>query len=156
MPDKANDFEKRLKLDELNIRVLAFGYFTFALFEQVATDVISHYDLNMGEFTVLWLLRNSKKEINLKMVKEGTLKYSGASITKISDALIARGYITRRENPSSRREKLVRATPAGMKVANQALADIDKLSGPLMKGLSATESRDLLKSLKAIFENITG
>ena len=154
MPDTANDAEKQLGLDAMNIRVLAFGYFTFALFEQVVADVIARYGLNMGEFTVLWLLHNSKKEINLTQVKEGTMKYSGASITKIADLLLEKGYITRRENPRSRREKLIRATPAGEKTAVQALAEIDKLNGPLMKGLSGTERRDLLKSLKVIFENI--
>jgi DNA-binding MarR family transcriptional regulator len=82
------------------------------------------------------------------------MMYSGASITKVADKLLHKGYITRRENPLSRREKLIKVTPAGERIANKVLADVKKAFKPVVKGLTASERNQLLKFLKVLLDNV--
>lgn len=151
---KTNGLEESLQLGDMNTKVFAYGFVTLSLMSSAVEDFLGRYELSMGEFTVLWHLRNKKEELNLKQVKENTLIYSGASITKVADKLLHKGYITRRENPASRREKLVKATPAGVKLCTKVLGDVKKVFSEFLVGLSATDKRQLVNYYKVLFENV--
>ena len=151
---KAEILEETLQMDDVNTKVFAYGFITLNLTVTAVENFLGQYGLSMGEFTVMWYLQGVKEEINLKAVKEGTLIYSGASITKVADKLLHKGFITRRENPASRREKLVKSTPAGMKLCSKVLNESKKVFGDFVAGMSAPDKRQLLNLYKIIFGNV--
>ncbi len=85
-----------------------------------AEKALAQYGMSFGEFAILWYLSGLKEEINLSQVKRSTFLYSGANITKVTEKLVQKAYINRRENPMSRREKLVKITPIGAKFFSTA------------------------------------
>ena len=96
------------------IYVLALIY---NLANQKAEEYFAQYKLNVAKFNVLMLaaFRNKGKGITqVEMAK--SLIASASNITKIAEELKKRGLISRTQNPLSRRENLIRITPAGRKL----------------------------------------
>ncbi len=153
---KMNVLEENFKLSDMDSKLFAYGFVTISLAVSNMEDFLGKYGLSMGEFSMMWHLRGVKDELNLKQVKENTLIYSGASITKVADKLVQKAYITRRENPASRREKLVKITPAGAKVISKAVNDAKKVYAGYFKNLSANDKRALLDYFKIVFESVCG
>ena len=153
---KINVLEDNFQLSDMDTKVFAYGFVTTSLAVSVMENFLGRYGLSMGEFSMLWHLKGAKNELNLKQVKENTLIYSGASITKVADKLVHKGFITRRENPASRREKLVKITPSGSKLCGKVLGDSKKVYAGFFKGLSGTDKRSLLDYYKTVFVNVLG
>ena len=147
--------EERLNLKDIDGNILFHGVIVFALVNRAAERILKGYDLSTGEFAVLMHLNATKKEINLSTVKQNTFLFSGASITKVAEKLLNKGFITRRENPRSRREKLVKVTPSGEKLTTKVLQAYKENYPKIMKGLSQSSKDRLLKDLKIIFSNVT-
>jgi len=147
--------EERLNLKDIDANILFHGAIAFVLVTRAGERILKGYGLSTGELAVLMHLNATKKEINLSQVKQNTFLFSGASITKVAEKLLNKGFITRRENPRSRREKLVKITPSGEKLTTKVLQAYDENYPKVMKGLSQSAKERLLKDLKIIFENIT-
>ena len=152
--EKAGKLENSFELPDLDSKVFAYGYVAFSIARDLVEDFVGRYGLSIGEHTMLWHLRVTKGEVNLKEVKDSTYVYSGASITKVADKLLHKGYITRRENPASRREKLVKITPAGTKVCVQVLKNIRKVYGSFFSAFPATEKRKMLKHFSTFLDTV--
>ena len=147
--------EKRLNLKDIDANILFHGVIVFALVNRVAERILKKFGMSTGEFAVLLHLNATKEEINLSQVKQNTFLFSGASITKVAEKLLNKGFITRRENPRSRREKLVKVTSSGEKLTAKVLQAYKSNYPKIMEGLSQSAKDRLLKDLKIIFGNIT-
>lgn len=147
--------EERLNLKDIDGNILFHGAIVFALVTRAGERILKGYGLSTGEFAVLMHLNATKEEINLSQVKHNTFLFSGASITKVAEKLLNKGFITRRENPKSRREKLVKVTPSGEKFTTKVLQAYRENYPKVLKGLSQSSKERLLKDLKTLFGNIT-
>lgn len=146
--------EERLNIVDIDANILFHGSIAFALVTRAGERILKGRGLSSGEFSVLLHLNAHKKEINLSMVKQNTFLLSGASITKVAEKLMHKGYITRRENPKSRREKLVKITTAGEKLTAKVLQAYKAQYPKVLRNLSSSAKERLLKDLKIIFNNI--
>ena len=105
--------DKVVDLGNQNERVMATGAVAFFIYLHQAEKAASKFGLGFGDMIVLKHLDSRKDEIILRQLKDNIMMLSGASITKIIDKLFSLGYTERRENPDSRREKLVKITASG-------------------------------------------
>jgi len=151
--DRTTLLKGRFFLDDIDEELVAQGLLTFLFVHRLFEQMVGGFGLSFGEFIVLMHLRNRKDELNLNQVKNNVLVFSGASITKIVDKLVGSGLITRRVNPSSRREKLIKATPAGNKMITTLIGDIKSQDKLLTKGLAADGKRLMVKWSDAILKN---
>jgi len=146
--------EERLTLENSDEKVMVTGATAFSLYMHNAEKLAVASGLSYGDIIVLRHLHGRKEEINLRMLKESVMMLSGASITKITDKLVQKGYINRRENPKSRREKLIKITPAGEKAFAKLNKEVLMLSDKATKGFSSAEKNRLFNDLKVILTNM--
>jgi DNA-binding MarR family transcriptional regulator len=144
---------ERFSLDDIDEELVAQGLLTFLFVHRLFEHTLSRTGLSFGEFIVLMHLRNRREELNLNQVKNNVLVFSSASITKIADKLVAGRLITRRVNPGSRREKLIKTTPAGNKTITKLIDDIKSQDKLLTRNLTADEKRLMVKMSDAILRN---
>ena len=142
------------KLKDLDEKMLGTGVVTFALVVRSCEKALAQYGMSFGEFAILWYLSGLKEEINLSQVKRSTFLYSGANITKVTEKLVQKNYINRRENPLSRREKLVKITPSGAKFFGKVITAVRKTYGPILKGVSKSAKEGCLKDMNTMIRNL--
>jgi DNA-binding MarR family transcriptional regulator len=146
--------EERVKTDDINELIVLYGVISFALTMRIAERLLKEYKMSLGEYSVLLQLGAAKKEMNLSQVKQNTYLFSGASITKVAEKLLNKAYVTRRENPASRREKLVKITATGEKALAKVQRTFKSRYPSLLNGFSPNAKDRLLKDLKAYFTNV--
>lgn len=84
------------------------------------------------------------------------LAQSPANLTRISDALVERGYVTRSPDMEDRRRMLLRLEPAGEQLLQLLLPRIaPDISAPFAD-FSAAEKQQLLDGLKRLLAGIDG
>lgn len=145
--------KERFGYDDINEEVVGHGVISFMLIHRLIERVVEKSGVSFGEFMALMHLRGRKEEINLNRLKQGLIIFSGASVTKIAEKLVLGGLITRRVNPSSRREKLIKATPAGRRMIDSLAGNLKKLNKEVVKGFSAAQKRQMLDICKAVLQN---
>jgi DNA-binding MarR family transcriptional regulator len=145
--------KERYSLETIEEEIVVYGLTSFLLLHRLIERFTENEGMSFGEFAVLMHLRGRKSEINLNVLKSNVIVFSGASITKIIDKLFRNGYVKRRVNPGSRREKLVKITPAGKKTVARLAAEFSKLSDGVTDGFSAADKKRLLKDLGQLLRN---
>jgi DNA-binding MarR family transcriptional regulator len=127
-----------------------------ALFLRSTDDWLGPLGLGWEAFSLIVTLRRSGPPYALRptdLLKESLLT-SGA-ITNRIDKVEQLGLVERRADPQDRRSSLVRLTPKGRKLADQAIADHFAGVDGLLDVLNATEKRQLaglLAQLLGAFE----
>ena len=94
------------------------------------------HDLESWEFDVLAALRRSGPPYQLspgRLLQE-TLVTSGTMTNRV-DRLVARGWVTREQQPGDRRGVLVRLTSEGRTVVDSALTDLLAAERSMLNGL---------------------
>jgi len=76
------------------------------------------------------------------------------NVSRLVDALVRRGHVERRPDPSDRRSWLVSLTPAGRDVADAVLARAVDERGAVFAGFDARELEELRAMLDRIDENV--
>lgn len=92
------------------------------------------FGLTFSQFRVLSILKRTG-EVSQREVAEA-LGVTPAVITRQADVLVARGLMSQRTSPASRREKLVALLPRGEEAVNEAGALVADRLKPLMHSLS--------------------
>jgi MarR family transcriptional repressor of emrRAB len=82
------------------------------------------------------------------------LAQSPANLTRISDALVARGLVSRHPDTEDRRRMLLTLEPAGEQLLQMLLPRITPEVSAAFAGFSAAEKRQLLDSLKRLMAGI--
>jgi MarR family transcriptional repressor of emrRAB len=82
------------------------------------------------------------------------LAQSPANLTRISDALVERGYVSRSPDTADRRRMLLRLEPAGEKILRSLLPQIFPDITAAFAAFSASEKRELLDSLKKLLAGL--
>jgi len=113
-----------------------------------------HFDLGRGEIAVLMALRRAPHESMRPTDLFVSLSLSSAGMTKQLDALEKRGLIQRENHPGHRGGFLVRITPAGRAIADDAHRGVDS-AGPVAQALSALprgQQREMEATLDVLLE----
>ena len=144
---------ERFSIDDIDEEVVSYGVVGFLLIHRLIERTVERRGVSFGELMVLMHLRGRKEEIILNHVKQNLIVFSGASITKIVEKLVAGGLITRRVNPASRREKLIKATPAGKRMIAKLVKELKTLIKSVTKGFTVGEKRRLIRDMRSILGN---
>jgi DNA-binding MarR family transcriptional regulator len=114
-------------------------------------ETLEGFDLNVGDFRILTHLRSAGPpyEVGPKQLADYFLVSSG-SMTNRLDRLESRGLVERRPDPSDRRAVLVRLTPGGISLLDDAVALQAKKETDIVGALSKTERKALVSTLRSV------
>jgi DNA-binding MarR family transcriptional regulator len=107
-----------------------------------AEPALAGLGLTMSTAHALWAIEPDEPAPTMKVVAQ-RLRCTASSLTFVSDRLIDRGYLTRTEDPTNRRFRVLALTPAGRAARKAALDALNKAC-PISR-LSDGERDDLLK-----------
>jgi MarR family transcriptional repressor of emrRAB len=82
------------------------------------------------------------------------LAQSPANLTRISDALVERGFVSRSPDTLDRRRMLLRLEPPGEALLRTLLPRISPEISAVFTGFTATEKKQLLESLKRLLAGV--
>lgn len=109
-----------------------------------AEPALGELGLTMSTAYALWAIDPDEPAPTMKVMAQ-RLRCNASSLTFISGRLVKLGYITRTEDPSNRRFRVLALTAEGMKARQQAL-DVLEESCPLIR-LTEVQQDDLMKLL---------
>lgn len=124
-------------------------------FERELQTVFSEHGLQSGEFDILATLRRadtSGKGLTAGELAASAMVTSGA-ITNRLDRLVAKGLVTRAEDPRSRRTIRVALTPEGRKIIDAALLDHVANEERLLADMTTAQRKQLEGLLRALLHD---
>ena len=83
-----------------------------------------------------------------------SLAQSPANLTRIGDALVERGYVSRDPDLTDRRRMLLTLLPEGERMLREMLPEVSAQFGALFEGFSRSEKTQLLAGLKKLLAGI--
>ena len=116
--------------------------------ETRADQSIGQFGMGRSDFGVLEALLH-RGPLNPKQLGEKVLLTSG-SITAAVDRLEARGFVQRQDDKQDRRARIVRLTPAGRRLIEQAFAQHRAEMEEALAGFSKEDRRVLLPLLRRL------
>lgn len=112
-------------------------------------EVLEELDVTIGQTKVLQDLHSCGCEISVKEVGN-RLSLSLPAASRSIDALVQRGWLERREDPSDRRSKLVQLTPAGEVVVERLTEARRNHIASYAEQLTGEQRARLLSALQAL------
>lgn len=109
-----------------------------------AEPALGELGLTMSTAYALWAIEPGEPAPTMKVMAQ-RLRCNASSLTFISDRLVKLGYITRAEDPTNRRFRVLSLTPAG-EVARRKALDVLEESCPLIR-LTQVQQDDLMNLL---------
>ena len=103
--------------------------------------------ITLPQFRTLVVL-DTHKEMNLNRLAE-ILEVNASSAVRMIDRLLAAGLVTRRENPSNRRQVLLGLTPDGSSAVSGVTAARRRAIGRIVAAMPAQVREDLVDALWA-------
>lgn len=123
-----------------------------AMIQQI-NDLLRPYGLAHSQMQVLILISQSKSITQKELRKQ--LGIESGTLTGIVDALVKKGWVTRKESPTDRRKKELTLTEEG-KINWYHLPDPRRIVREhMMEGISDEEERIACKVLLKVYENLT-
>jgi MarR family transcriptional repressor of emrRAB len=110
---------------------------------QLAEEAIRPTGLGEAEFRVLLQLYSQPEGLGHPGELCSGAAQSPANITRITDQLVARGFISREASEQDRRRMVLQVTPAGEAVVRSIVPEAYRPLGRLLESFSATERADL-------------
>lgn len=120
-------------------------------------DLARAQGLSTGELRVLFAVRRARRPEGLRptAIFNYLLITSGA-VTKQISRLVKRGFVTSEPDPTSQKSSLIRLTPEGARVAEQAFLmtaqEFGKV-GETLRAMSNSEKRAALRFLERIIHS---
>ena len=108
------------------------------------------YGLSMGESPVLAYICRSEDPLTPSDLAK-RLGYSRSRMTRILDALAAKGYITREQDKSDGRKIIILATDAGRKYSSESRAEGVGNLAENLSVLGEADTRDLIRVLEKAY-----
>ena len=124
-------------------------------FERELQTVFSEHGLQSGEFDILATLRRADttgKGLTAGELASSSMVTSGA-ITNRLDRLVAKGLVTRTEDPHSRRTIRVVLTPEGRQIIDTALLDHVANEERLLAAMTGAQRKQLEGLLRALLHD---
>ena len=121
------------------------------LMSDEVVQLLTTFDLNMGEFDVLATLRRSGKPYRLtpgQLLQ--TLMLTSGAMTNRLDKLEQRELIQRQPDPDDRRAVQVQLTDSGLELINRAVVAHVENENRMLTALTDTEQQQLADLLKKL------
>ena len=115
--------------------------------------LLKPYDLAEPEFRLLMALSSHGGNANAGDVC-AALAQSPANLTRIGDALVQRGYISRQLDAADRRRMQLSLEPAGEQLLRELLPGMRPAVTTTFEGFSAEEMAQLLAGLKRLLATV--
>lgn len=123
--------------------------------DPLLAPVFTSRGLGDGEFDVLATLRRSGEPFELSPGELGaSMMVTSGAVTKRIDRLERSGLVTRRVSEVDARARLIRLTPEGLRIVDEAVVDHVANEKRLLSGLSAAERETLSGLLRKLGESI--
>lgn len=116
--------------------------------------VLAEYDLQWWEFKTLHMLRRGGTPYQAtpgELAKQ--LGMSAAALTNRLDALEGRGYVDRTRDRDDRRKVLAALTPAGHKIWQRGIVQIQQVEQELIHNLSSSDQIRLESLLRRLLRS---
>ncbi|WP_426689706.1 MarR family winged helix-turn-helix transcriptional regulator [Rhodanobacter ginsengiterrae] len=110
--------------------------------------------LNHSEFLTLMILYSRPDGISTPGELCEYTNQGATNMTRIGNALVKRGLISRGAGESDRRQVVIRITPAGRRMVQKMLPPMFPRLANLFAGFSATDKRQLDRLLRKLAGNI--
>ncbi len=133
-------------------------YVLALVYNEISNQVesyLSSFGLSTPLFNVLMLAayQNEGKGVTqAEMAKH--LIASASNMTKLVDKAVTQGWLSRKTNPLSRRENIIRITAKGQKLIDTIWPEYDKLVHSLTDKIPAGQQKTAEKILNSWFENL--
>lgn len=128
-----------------------------SLFQQRFAEVFAEHGMTEGDYGILAPLRRSGRPYELTPAGLARARMmSSGGLTPALDRLQRRGWIERTPNPDDRRSMLVRLTPAGKELIDQAMEAHVAAEHDLVRHLSPTKRRQLTTLLRELLVSVEG
>ena len=122
----------------------------------LAAEELAYLSINLGEFDVLATLRrNGKNGVLTPTEIASAALVSPSGLTHRLTQLEKMGHIIRQNDPNDRRSSLVRLTPQGRKIADQAIERISVHATQQISSFSAEEVEVLNAALDKVLAMIS-
>ncbi|MGW5361892.1 MarR family winged helix-turn-helix transcriptional regulator [Actinopolymorpha pittospori] len=112
------------------------------------TPLLAARDLKMWDYVVLSQLAQQEAPTQLALAQ--AIAYDKTRLIRLLDDLEGEGLLVREADPTDRRARIVRLTPAGERRLAQARADIRAMEEELLGELSDRERKTLLSVLQRL------
>lgn len=135
--------------------------YVMALIYEAYMDKVSkylaQYKLSPAKFNLLMIVRHQGGEEGITQVAiSERLIVSAGNITGLVERLVKDGLITRKQNPKSRRENIIKITPKAEKLIDSLWGGYDTLVKDLTNLVSQKDQAILTKILDDWFAKING
>ena len=107
----------------------------------------AHGRVTLAQFRMLVVLA-TRGECNLVSLADN-LAVNPSTALRMVDRLVDGGFVSRRVNPASRREVLLRVTPAGRKIVDEVTAHRREEISVIVARMSAQNRAGLVRALRA-------
>ncbi|MDD4771719.1 MAG: MarR family transcriptional regulator [Bacteroidales bacterium] len=111
---------------------------------------LKEHGLTEPQYNVLRILRGFRKEapLSIGFIKERMLD-KDSDVSRLVDRLFEKGYVSRVENPTDRRQKAVAITEAGLQLLSEMLG-CERRIDSMLSNLSLEEVTELNRLLDKI------
>jgi DNA-binding MarR family transcriptional regulator len=143
------------KVSIFEIEEFSFGR-KFNLLGKLYLSVLSEQLKHLGlekHFSVLVLIHEVDDHCCQRFIAD-TLHIDKAMMVGVLDDLSKKGFITRTQNPSDRREYWIQLTTKGKESVPEIIATINRLNKAIMKSLAQPEVKKMHSQLESIYKNL--
>lgn len=128
-----------------------------SLFQRRFAEAFAELGMTEGDYGILAPLRRAGPPYQLTPAGLAKARMmSSGGLTPALDRLQQRGWIERAPNPDDRRSMLVRLTPAGKELIDQAMEAHIAAEHDLVRHLSPTKQRQLTTLLRELLVSVEG
>ena len=147
-----SSFPERIRVPaELEPLVAALQRFQAAMATQ-SMELWLQIDLTMPQFTALHVIWRLERVSSRQLADE--LGVTPASVVKVCDRLVARGYVERVRDTSDRRVWWFQLTTSGEALFERLVAVNRERMQPAVQGLSASDRESLTRILNALADAV--
>jgi|GEM_PF-980379 len=110
---------------------------------QLETALKDRFNLSFSQFRVLTILAGLGETSQRPIVDE--LGLSAALVTRQLDTLVARGLAVQKQNPTSRRENMVKLTAKGERAVVELTAAVQEIQAGVLDQLGLAEETEFTR-----------
>ncbi|KGN38696.1 MarR family winged helix-turn-helix transcriptional regulator [Knoellia subterranea] len=135
-------------------RVITAVYGVTKKLDQWYARQLADLDLTQGEWAVVAALAKAGEECLTPSQLAELTSVAPSSMTHRLDKMTERGLVQRRPDADNRTRTLVSLTPDGWELFTQSIRESDVVESDVLRGLSATERRELARLLEDVITHL--
>jgi len=119
---------------------------------QLETALKDRFNLSFSQFRVLTILAGLGETSQRPIVDE--LGLSAALVTRQLDTLVARGLAMQKQNPTSRRENMVKLTAKGERAVVELTAAVQEIQAGVLEQLGLAEETEFARLILTLVKAV--